>query len=92
MLKSFVYTCNSCGHSWEDARPAAYADVPTKFPCSECKKVDISFAAKKRPKGQPGVFSIADPVRIGVTKTDNGFKEVLQKIKSTYPGSTIKID
>lgn len=30
-----------------------------------------------------------DPVRIGVRKTDNGFKEVLQKIHSKTPGSRL---
>lgn len=30
-----------------------------------------------------------DPVRLGVRKTDNGFKEVLQKIHSRTPGSQL---
>ena len=35
------------------------------------------------------VPSLVDPVRIGVRKTDNGFKEVLQKIHSKTPGSRL---
>lgn len=36
-----------------------------------------------------GAPAIADSVRIGVTKTDNGFKEVLQKIHSKTAGSKL---
>lgn len=34
--------------------------------------------------------SIGDPVRLGVKKHDQGFKEVLQKIHSKAPGSILK--
>ena len=33
-----------------------------------------------------GAPAICDPVRIGVTKKDTGFKEVLQKINERVPG------
>lgn len=32
---------------------------------------------------------VIDPVRLGVRKVDNGFKEVLQKIHQRSPGSTL---
>lgn len=32
---------------------------------------------------------IGDPVRLGIRRIDNGFKEVLQKIKSKHYKSTI---
>lgn len=35
------------------------------------------------------VPAIGDPVRLGVRKMDGGFKEVLQKIHSRAPGSTL---
>jgi predicted nucleic acid-binding Zn ribbon protein len=34
--------------------------------------------------------AICDPVRVGVTKRDSGFKEVLQKIHEKTAGSTLK--
>jgi hypothetical protein len=37
-----------------------------------------------------GAPMICDPVRVGVTRKDNGFKEVLQKIHSRSPGSQLK--
>ena len=37
-----------------------------------------------------GIPSIADPVTIGVTKRDSGFREVLQKIHERTPGSDLK--
>lgn len=33
--------------------------------------------------------SLGDPVRLGVRRTDAGFKEVLQKIHSKTPGSQL---
>jgi hypothetical protein len=33
--------------------------------------------------------ALGDPVRLGVRKIDNGFKEVLQKIHSKTPGSAL---
>jgi len=37
-----------------------------------------------------GVPMIGDPVNMGVTKRDSGFKEVLQKIHERTPGSDLK--
>lgn len=34
--------------------------------------------------------SMGDPVRLGVKRIDNGFREVLQKIHERAPGSTLK--
>ena len=36
-----------------------------------------------------GAPMICDPVRVGARKMDTGFKEVLQKIHSRAPGSTL---
>lgn len=33
--------------------------------------------------------NLIDPVRLGVRKVDNGFKEVLQKVHSKTPGSAL---
>jgi predicted nucleic acid-binding Zn ribbon protein len=33
--------------------------------------------------------SIGDPVRLGVTKKDTGFKEVLQRVHEKTPGSQL---
>lgn len=36
-----------------------------------------------------GAPMVCDPVRVGARKFDSGFKEVLQKIHSRAPGSTL---
>lgn len=45
----------------------------------------------QHPDIQPVVSApaLGDPVRLGVRKVDNGFKEVLQKIHSKTPGSQL---
>jgi len=35
--------------------------------------------------------SMADPMRMGITKPDDGFKDLLKTIKKGNPGSTIKV-
>jgi hypothetical protein len=36
-----------------------------------------------------GMNALIDPVRLGIRKADNGFKEVLQRIHEKTPGSTL---
>lgn len=48
---------------------------------------------KDNPHVEPvinGAPMVADPVRVGVRKSDSGFKEVLQKIHERTPGSDLK--
>lgn len=35
--------------------------------------------------------AMGDPVRLGVRKADNGFKEVLQRVHSKTPGSRLNV-
>jgi hypothetical protein len=46
---------------------------------------------KENPNIEPvlGVNMLIDPVRLGVRKTDSGFKEVLQRIHEKTPGSQL---
>ena len=47
---------------------------------------------KENPHIEPvisGLPPLIDPVRLGVTKTDNGFREVMQKIHERSPGSEL---
>lgn len=42
----------------------------------------------KQPLATPGY---ADPVRLGVTRTDQGFKEALQKVQEAHPINEINV-
>lgn len=46
---------------------------------------------KENPHIEPLLSSIPtiDPVKLGIRKTDNGFKEVMQKIHARTPGSEL---
>lgn len=47
---------------------------------------------KENPNVEPFISSappLIDPVRLGVRKTDQGFKEVLQRIHEKTPGSQL---
>lgn len=47
---------------------------------------------KENPHIQPMLTcaAICDPVRVGATKKDSGFNEVLQKIHERTPGSALR--
>ena len=77
-MAEYDYQCEACEHVFAveckmDDREKACSD-----PCPECgeKKVERVFLSAP---------SIADSVRIGVTRPDNGFKEMLNKIKEKHP-------
>jgi|LakMenE01Jun11ns_1017448.scaffolds.fasta_scaffold9842512_2 hypothetical protein len=48
---------------------------------------------KENPNLEPmisGAPTLGDPVRLGIRKVPDGFKEVLNKIHERMPGSTLK--
>ena len=82
-MPTYDYKCSSCEHIWSEFKKIADRDEPVSSECPNCKETGhiekILLAA-------PG---LGDPVRLGLMKPDNGFKEVLQKIHEKTPGSTL---
>lgn len=57
--------------------------IPLEHPCPNCSEVGcIETRIYHAPL-------FGDPVRLGVSKTDNGFKEVLQRIHERTAGSQL---
>jgi hypothetical protein len=57
--------------------------LPKTQPCPKC---NAEGSVQKTITGAP---SLGDPVRLGIRKVDNGFKEVMQKIHHNNPGSNL---
>lgn len=78
-MPNYDYCCSSCQHKFEQYEKVKNRNKPCKKPCPNCqsKTVEMVF----------GMPAICDPIRIGVTKPDKGWNEVLAKIKSKTPGS-----
>lgn len=56
---------------------------PEGEPCANCGELSVKKVILTAP-------TLGDPVRLGLRRPDNGFKEVLQKIHDKTPGSTLK--
>jgi putative FmdB family regulatory protein len=82
-MPAYTYKCQACNHEFEKVLKIADRDLPINEPCPECK---TQGQVLKTILGAP---SLGDPVRLGIRKTDSGFKEVMQKIHAANPGSNL---
>ena len=73
----YDYKCAGCGHTFEEMLRMADVDKPTKAKCPSCKKKKVELVV--------GAAKVCDSVRIGVTKPDKGWQEVMAKIKEAHP-------
>ena len=78
----YDYECKACEHQFDELIPMADREKPTRRKCPECGK-------KKVKQILLGTPSIGDSVRLGITKTDDGFKEVLSRISDNNPRSNL---
>jgi hypothetical protein len=65
--------------------------VPCKFGCQECRSKNIEFKEKEPEKVEGKAANIVRGRNLGSVQKDDGFKDVLRKIKDKYPGSTIDV-
>ena len=73
-MPAYTYRCEACKHEFERVYKIADRDLPINEPCPSC---NTQGQVLKTISGAP---SLGDPVRLGIRKTDQGFKEVMQKI------------
>jgi putative FmdB family regulatory protein len=81
-MPTYAYRCKKCEHYFEKMLKIPDRNDPEHEPCPECKAREVQMML--------GATPLADPVRIGVTRPDSGWTEVLQKIHNSNPGSIIK--
>jgi putative FmdB family regulatory protein len=80
-MPNYDYYCENCSHKFEQFQKIKDRLKPCKKPCPNCKekKVDMLIGAP----------AACDPIRIGTTKPDKGWQEVLAKIKEKNPRSNL---
>lgn len=69
----YDYKCSKCNHCFEQMKFIADRNVPVEEPCPKCQEKTVELVI--------GAPAICDSVRIGLTKPDKGFKEVLDRVK-----------
>lgn len=81
-MPNYAYHCTSCDAKMEKMVPISQRDDFCNKSCPFCGKKTIERSYDAAP-------AAVDPVRLGVRKVDNGFKEVLHKIHETNYGSKL---
>jgi putative FmdB family regulatory protein len=84
-MPQYTYQCTSCKHDFERLLKIADLHQPTLEPCPAC---GAEGHVQKTILGAP---AIGDAVRLGVRRTDQGFKEVMQKIHAANPKSNLDL-
>lgn len=76
----YDYKCPSCENEFEkNVKMSQYQDPQE---CPKCQTMSERFV-----NGAP---TLGDPVRLGLKKPDEGFKDVLRRIHERTPGSQLK--
>jgi hypothetical protein len=78
-MPSYTLKCLDCENIFDVL--CRYAVRPEQQ-CTSCKSINHESFITSAP-------ALGDPVRLGVTKADNGFKEVLSKIHSNNHKSNL---
>ena len=82
-MPTYDYTCVKCEHVWEELRKISESSAPLENPCPHCGEVGNVEKRIFRPP------LLGDPIRLGIMKTDNGFKDVMRSIHERTPGSQL---
>ncbi len=80
-MPNYDWSCNNCDNVWELF--CSMSELEKVKPCPKCKskKTEYAFLIPTR---------IGDPVHLGITRIDNGFNDVLKKIKAANYKSAIQ--
>ena len=77
----YNYACRDCGHEWDENLRMDDRKIPLEQPCTECGSNNL-YQVISAPK-------IVRDVGGGI-KVDDGFREVISKVKSGHKINNIK--
>lgn len=76
----YDYECRKCEKQFDAILPMADNKLPEKTPCEDCGGEIFQVFLK---------MNVGDSVRLGITKPNGDFKEVMEKIHTNTVGSTL---
>lgn len=84
-MPTYEYECETCKHYFTKFLSISNMKQPEVEPCPKCEALAVKKVIFTAP-------ALGDPVRLGITRPDGGFKEVLQKVHAANPGSRLNTD
>ena len=75
----YDYACKDCDETFE--KTVKIAQMNDKQECPNCGSMDTE-------KFIGGAPALGDPIRLGIRKPDDGFKDVLRNIADRTPGGS----
>ena len=81
-MPTYEYKCKNCELVFEEMHKIAERNIPIEKPCPQCGgEIQMNFCA----------VGFVDPMRIGVTKRPEWFKDRLREIKKKHPLGKLEI-
>lgn len=81
-MPTYQYACSSCEKVWDELHKIADRHTPLEKPCPHCSTSGTVVQ-------QITAVSFGDPMRMGLIKAPDGFKDVLKNIHKRTPGSNL---
>lgn len=80
----YEYKCAECEYIFSEIKSISERKIPESLPCPSCKTEG---------KIQQVISSVpmADAVRLGRKKPDEGFRDVMREIKKKTPGAIFDV-
>jgi putative FmdB family regulatory protein len=78
----YEYNCSTCSELFTGIQLIANRKIPEGEPCPKCGEQTVELVI--------GAPAFGDPVRLGVRRVDDGFKEVLSKISERNYKSNLR--
>jgi len=93
-MPTYDYRCEKCGHEFEENLKIADRKIPTEELCEEQILQNENSVGHGFEKCGGEVKQIivaasglADPVRLGIRKPDDGFKDMMKRMKKNVHGA-----
>lgn len=83
-MPNYEYTCQKCGHYFEQTLRMVDNKLPESQACPSC--TELGFVEQTHSQMAP----LGDPVRLGITKPPGDVREMLQRVQAKSPKATVK--
>ena len=86
-MPTYDYKCEKCDHTFEESLKIADREIPTEYPCEQQVHRAADICGGEVKQIIVAASGLADPVRLGIRKPDEGFKDMMRRMKKNVHGA-----